>query len=40
LAGRYGSGLLVTTLMNGRKSKALNLQYDPKTKTLAFSQGR
>ncbi len=37
LAGRYGNGLLVATLINGRKSKALNLQYDPKTKTLAFS---
>ena len=37
LAGRWGNGLLVATLINGRKSKALNLQYDPKTKTLAFS---
>jgi len=37
LARRYGNGLLVATLINGRKSKALNLQYDPKTKTLSFS---
>jgi hypothetical protein len=37
LAGRYGNGLLVAVLMNGRKSKALNLQYDPKSATLSFS---
>jgi hypothetical protein len=37
LAGRYGNGLLVAVLINGRKSKALNLQYDPKTHTLSFS---
>jgi len=33
----YGNVLLVAVLMNGRKSDALNLDYDPKTKTLNFS---
>jgi hypothetical protein len=37
LAGRYGNGILVAALINGRKSKALNLSYDPKTKTLSFA---
>jgi hypothetical protein len=37
LAGRYGNGVLVATLINGRKSKALNLEYDPKSKGLDFS---
>ena len=37
LARRYGDGLLVAILINGRKSKALNLAYDPKTKTLSFA---
>lgn len=37
LAGRYGNGLLVAVLINGRKSGALNLVYDPKTRTLSFS---
>jgi hypothetical protein len=37
LAGRYGNGLLVAALINGRKSKALNLDYDPKNHTLDFS---
>jgi hypothetical protein len=37
LAGRYGNGVLVAVLINGRKSKALNLEYDPKTKSLSFS---
>ena len=37
LAGRYGNGLLVAILVNGRKSKALNLEYDPKTSTLDFA---
>jgi hypothetical protein len=37
LAGRYGNGLLVAVLMNGRKSKPLNLQYDPKSHALSFS---
>jgi hypothetical protein len=33
----YGNTLLVAILINGRKSNALNLDYDPKTKTLNFS---
>lgn len=33
----YGNVLLVAILINGRKSGALNLAYDPKTKTLSFS---
>jgi hypothetical protein len=37
LAGRYGNGILVAALINGRKSKALNLSYDPKAKTLSFA---
>ncbi len=37
LAGRYGNGILVAVLINGRKSKALNLDYDPKSKTLDFA---
>jgi hypothetical protein len=37
LAGRYGNGLLVAVLVNGRKSKALNLDYDPKNHTLDFA---
>jgi hypothetical protein len=37
LAARYGNGILVATLINGRKSKALNLDYDPKSHTLDFS---
>jgi hypothetical protein len=37
LAGRYGNGILVAALINGRKSKALNLSYDPRTKTLSFA---
>jgi hypothetical protein len=37
LAGRYGNGVLVAVLINGRKSKALNLDYDPKTRTLDFA---
>jgi hypothetical protein len=37
LAGRYGNGLLVAVLINGRKSKALNLDYDPQTKGLDFA---
>jgi len=37
LAGHYGNGILVAILINGRKSKALNLAYDPKTKTLNFA---
>ena len=37
LAGRYGNGVLIAILINGRKSKALNLVYDPKAHTLGFS---
>jgi hypothetical protein len=37
LAGRYGNGVLIATLINGRKSKALNLDYDPKNHTLDFA---
>ncbi len=37
LAGRYGNGVLVAVLINGRKSGALNLDYDPNTKTLTFA---
>jgi hypothetical protein len=33
----YGNGLLVAVLINGRKSKALNLVYYPKAHTLSFS---
>jgi hypothetical protein len=33
----YGNVLLVAVLINGRKSKALNLDYDPKAHTLNFS---
>ena len=29
--------LLMAVLINGRKSKALNIDYDPKAKTLNFS---
>jgi hypothetical protein len=37
LAGRYGNGVLIAILINGRKSKALNLDYDPQTKGLDFA---
>jgi hypothetical protein len=33
----YGNVLLVAVLINGRKSGALNLDYDPKSHTLNFS---
>jgi hypothetical protein len=33
----YGNVLLVAILINGRKSDALNLTYDPKTRTLDYS---
>jgi hypothetical protein len=36
-ARMYGNVLLTAVLINGRKSKALNLDYDPKTHTLNFS---
>ena len=37
LAGHYGNGVLVASLINGRKSDALDLGYDPKTGQLSFS---
>jgi hypothetical protein len=37
LAGRFGNGVLLAVLINGRKSKPLSLVYDPKTHTLGFS---
>lgn len=37
LAARYGNGLLVAVYINGRKSDALNLTYDPKTGQLSFA---
>lgn len=37
LAGRYGNGVLVAALINGRKTDALNLEYDPRTGALSFS---
>ncbi len=36
-AARYGNGLLVAILINGRKSDALNLDYDPHTGELDFA---
>jgi len=36
-ARRWGNGLLVAVLINGRKSKALNLDWDPKSNTLDFA---
>jgi hypothetical protein len=36
-ARMYGNVLLLAVFINGRKSGALNLAYDPKTKTLSFS---
>jgi hypothetical protein len=36
-ARMYGNVLLVGVLLNGRKSKALFLDYDPRTHTLNFS---
>jgi hypothetical protein len=36
-ARMYGNVLMVAVLINGRKSKALNLDYDPKTHSLNFS---
>jgi hypothetical protein len=37
LAGRYGNGVLVAILINGRKTDALDLAYDPKSGQLSFS---
>ena len=36
-ARMYGNVLLMAALVNGRKSKALNIDYDPNTHTLNFS---
>jgi hypothetical protein len=36
-ARMYSNTLLVAVLINGRKSGALNLDYDPKTHQLSFS---
>jgi hypothetical protein len=36
-ARMYGNVLLMAVLINGRKSKALNIDYDPKAHTLNFS---
>ncbi|MGB0065974.1 MAG: hypothetical protein WBP85_16140 [Terracidiphilus sp.] len=36
-AARYGQGLLVAVLFNGRKSDALDLSYDPKSGQLSFA---
>ncbi|MGD0903934.1 MAG: hypothetical protein ABR924_13430 [Terracidiphilus sp.] len=36
-ARMYGNVLLMAVLINGRKSKPLNLTYDPKTHTLSFA---
>jgi hypothetical protein len=33
---RWGNGVLFAAMINGRKSKALNLFYDPQTHTLDF----
>jgi hypothetical protein len=37
VAHQYGNIVLMAILINGRKSNALNLTYDPKTHTLHFS---
>ena len=37
LIGHYGNGVLVAILINGRKSNALNLAYNPKTGQLSFA---
>jgi hypothetical protein len=36
-AARYGNNLLVAVLINGRKTDALNLSYEPKTGQLSFA---
>jgi hypothetical protein len=33
----YGNVLLVAAFINGRKSKALNLDYDPRVGKLSFA---
>jgi hypothetical protein len=37
VATMHGNVLLMAILINGRKSKALNLDYDPRMRTLNFS---
>jgi hypothetical protein len=37
LAGHYGNGVLVASYINDRKSNALNLEYDSKTRQLSFA---
>lgn len=37
LAGHYGNGVLVAILVNGRKSDAVNLGFDPKTGQLSYA---
>ncbi|MGA3133136.1 MAG: hypothetical protein ABSD59_20245 [Terracidiphilus sp.] len=37
LAARYGNNLLIAVLMNGRKSDALDLSYDPRNGQLSFA---
>jgi len=37
VAHQYGNTVLMAILINGRKSNALNLTYDPKTHTLNFA---
>ena len=37
VAHEYGNIVLMAILINGRKSNALNLTYDPRTHTLNFS---
>ena len=36
-AGSYGNGVLVAILINGRKSDALDLEYDPRSSQLSFA---
>jgi hypothetical protein len=37
LAARYGNGVLIAVLVNGRKMDALNLEYDTRTRQLSYS---
>jgi hypothetical protein len=37
LAARYGNNLLVAVFINGRKTDALNLSYDPRNGQLSFA---
>ena len=36
-AAHYGNGVLIAVLINGRKTDALNLAYDPKSGSLSFA---